>query len=74
MPAGCYMDGVWVPTAATFEVTDPATRNVVGALPLTADRNWLRRRSGLLMVPLMSGPTALRRTGQRSCGASLPNC
>jgi len=31
MPAGCYIDGVWVPTAATFEVTDPATRNVVGA-------------------------------------------
>ncbi|MBM12502.1 MAG: succinate-semialdehyde dehydrogenase (NADP(+)) [Chloroflexi bacterium] len=30
MPAGCYIDGVWVPTAATFEVTDPATRKVVG--------------------------------------------
>ena len=30
MSASCFIGGAWVATAATFEVTDPATRNVIG--------------------------------------------
>ncbi len=30
MPAGCFIGGAWVATAATFTVTDPATGDIVG--------------------------------------------
>ena len=30
MEAGCYIDAEWVSTPATFEVTNPATGDVVG--------------------------------------------
>ena len=33
MDTGCYVNGEWVATDATFEVTDPATGEIVGAAP-----------------------------------------